>query len=298
MENRLNNKNVGLGCVILGGLFLLGGIVLFILYNSINLYAQKADATIVSRYKVESEEDPHIVLELAYRVGDDMVYATDSYYGEIDDDTVNMDIYYNVKDPKQILDAGWHFEMIIPAVFGVLILLTGLYYMGLISFGLEPAKKPGEDSSDWDKKYYAAREKAENALIPLLGVISFIVFGIFMVVKKSGWWAWIFIGVGALGVVYLLTDLIPATSEFFALRRIKKFKGKTMSVDDDFEEFEKKNKGGKANKSKVKEEKTEEVKEEPKEETKEEAVEIPKEYEVEDTFEIKTLNTKKNKKKK
>ena len=297
MGNKLNNKNVGMGCTILGGLFLLGGLVLFILYNSVNLYAQKADATIVSKYRVESEEDPHTVLELAYRVGDDMVYAPDSYYGEIDDDTVNLDIYYNVKDPKQILDAGWHFEPIIPAVFGVIILLTGLYYMGYISFGFEPAKKPGDDSSDWDKKYYEAKEKAENALIPLLGVLSFIVFGVFLVIKKSGWWAWIFVAVGAIGVVYLLTDLIPAANELNALRRLKKIKGKTVSVDDDFENFEKaqkeKSKGGKA---KAKEEpvKEEIIKEEPKEET----VEIPKEYEVEDTYEIKSLNTKKNKKKK
>ena len=184
MGSRLNNKNVGTACAILGGLFILGGIVLFILYNSVNLYAQKADATIVSKYRVESEDDPHTVLELAYRVGDDMVYATDSYYGEIDDETVNLDIYYNVKDPKQILDAGWHFEPVIPAAFGVLILLTGLYYTGHISFGFEPAKKPGKDSSDWDKKYYAAKEKAENALIPMLGVISFVVFGVFLVVFR------------------------------------------------------------------------------------------------------------------
>lgn len=293
MGSRLNNKNVGTACAILGGLFILGGIVLFILYNSVNLYAQKADATIVSKYRVESEDDPHTVLELAYRVGDDMVYATDSYYGEIDDETVNLDIYYNVKDPKQILDAGWHFEPIIPAAFGVLILLTGLYYTGHISFGFEPAKKPGKDSSDWDKKYYAAKEKAENALIPMLGVISFVVFGVFLVVKKTGWWAWIFIAVGAIGIIYLLTDLIPAATELNALRKIKNFKGKAVSVDDDFEKFEKDQKENKSGKSKAKDSKS--VKET--DTVKEESVEIPKEYEVEDTYEIKTLNTKKNKKK-
>lgn len=293
MGSRLNNKNVGTACAILGGLFILGGIVLFILYNSVNLYAQKADATIVSKYKVESEDDPHTVLELAYRVGDDMVYATDSYYGEIDDETVNLDIYYNVKDPKQILDAGWHFEPVIPAAFGVLILLTGLYYTGHISFGFEPAKKPGKDSSDWDKKYYAAKEKAENALIPMLGVISFVVFGVFLVVKKTGWWAWIFIAVGAIGIIYLLTDLIPAATELNALRKIKNFKGKAVSVDDDFEKFEKAQKENNNGKSKDKDSKS--VKET--DTVKEESVEIPKEYEVEDTYEIKTLNTKKNKKK-
>ena len=275
MGNRLNNKNVGTACVILGGLFLLGGIVLFILYNSVNLYAQKTDATIVSKYKVESEDDPHTVLELSFRVGDEMVYATHSYHGEIDDETMNMEVYYSIKDPKKIVDGGWHFEPVIPAVFGIIILLTGLYYMGFISFGLEPAKAPGKDSSDWDKKYYTAKEKAENALIPLLGVISFIVFGVFMVVKKSGWWAWIFVAVGAIGAIYLLTDLIPAANELNALRKLKKIKGKTLSVDDDFENFEKSQD----------------------EKGKEESSEVKDEFEVEDTYEIKTLNTKKKKKK-
>ena len=147
--------------------------------------------------------------------------------------------------------------------------------MGFISFGLEPAKAPGKDSSDWDKKYYTAKEKAENALIPLLGVISFIVFGVFMVVKKSGWWAWIFVAVGAIGAVYLLTDLIPAANELNALRKLKKIKGKTLSVDDDFENFEKSQD----------------------EKGKEESSEVKDEFEVEDTYEIKTLNTKKKKKK-
>lgn len=291
--SKLNNKNVGLACTVLGGIFFLAGVVLFILYNSVNLYAQKADATIVSRYAVESEEDPHTMLELAYRVGDEMVYATHSYYGELDEEALDLVIYYNVKNPKEILDAGWHFEMIIPALFGVLILLTGLYYMGIISFGLEPAKKPGDSASDWDKKYYAARERAENALIPLLGVISFIVFGIFMVVNKSGWWAWIFVGVGVLGVVYLLTDLIPAAKEFFALRRVKKYKVKTLSVDDDFEEFERKQKEVKGKK---KETDKKDINKDPNDTDKE--TEITKEYEVEDTFEIKSLDTHKKKKRK
>ena len=131
-------------------------------------------------------------------------------------------------------------------------------------------------------------------VIPMLGVISFVVFGVFLVVKKTGWWAWIFIAVGAIGIIYLLTDLIPAATELNALRRIKNFKGKAVSVDDDFEKFEKAQKENKSGKSKDKDSKS--VKET--DTVKEESVEIPKEYEVEDTYEIKTLNTKKKNKKK
>lgn len=282
--NKLNNKNVGLGCAILGGIFFVAGIVLFILYNSVNLYAQKAEATIVSRYNIESEKDPHVMLELAYRVGDDMVYTAYSVDREIEEEETLIDIYYNIKDPKQVLEAGWHLEPIIPSCFGILILLTGLYYMGIVSFGLEPAKKPGAKATEWEKKYYDARERTENSLIPLLGIISFIVFGVFMLVNKSGWWAWIFVVVGALGAIYLLADFIPAVNEFIALKRLKKIKKNTLSVDDDFESFELERKGKKTVKEEKKEEKSEEKKD--------------GDFEIEETYEIKSLDPKKNKKKK
>ncbi|MCR4928406.1 MAG: hypothetical protein K5988_00250 [Lachnospiraceae bacterium] len=282
--NKLNNKNVGLGCAILGGIFFVAGIVLFILYNSVNLYAQKAEATIVSRYNIESEEDNHVMLELAYRVGDEMVYTAYSVDREIEEEETLIDIYYNIKDPKQVLEAGWHLEPIIPSCFGILILLTGLYYMGIVSFGLEPAKKPGAKATEWEKKYYDARERTENSLIPLLGIISFIVFGVFMLVNKSGWWAWIFVVVGALGAIYLLADFIPAVNEFIALKRLKKIKKHTLSVDDDFESFELERKGKKSVKEGKKEEKSEEKKD--------------GDFEIEETYEIKSLDPKKNKKKK
>ena len=282
--NKLNNKNVGLGCAILGGIFFVAGIVLFILYYSVNLYAQKAEATIVSRYNIESEKDPHVMLELAYRVGDDMVYTAYSVNREIEEEETLIDIYYNIKDPKQVLEAGWHLEPIIPSCFGILILLTGLYYMGVVSFGLEPAKKPGAKATEWEKKYYDARERTENSLIPLLGIISFIVFGVFMLVNKSGWWAWIFVVVGALGAIYLLADFIPAVNEFIALKRLKKIKKNTLSVDDDFESFELERKGKKSVKEEKKEEKSEDKKD--------------GDFEIEETYEIKSLDPKKNKKKK
>jgi hypothetical protein len=282
--NKLNNKNVGLGCAILGGIFFVAGIVLFILYNSVNLYAQKAEATIVSRYNIESEKDPHVMLELAYRVGDEMIYTAYSVNREIEEEETLIDIYYNIKDPKQVLEAGWHLEPIIPSCFGILILLTGLYYMGVVSFGLEPAKKPGAKATEWEKKYYDARERTENSLIPLLGIISFIVFGVFMLVNKSGWWAWIFVVVGALGAIYLLADFIPAVNEFIALKRLKKIKKNTLSVDDDFESFELERKGKKSVKEEKKEEKSEDKKD--------------GDFEIEETYEIKSLDPKKNKKKK
>ena len=282
--NKLNNKNVGMGCVILGGIFFIAGIVLFILYNSVNLYAQKTEATIVSRYNVESEEEePYTMLELAYKVGTEMVYTAYSEHEELDEDATSLEVYYNIKNPKEILDAGWHLEPIIPSAFGILILLTGLYYMGIISFGLEPSKKPGDKASDFEKKYYEARERTENSFIPLLGIVSFIVFGVFMIINKSGWWAWIFIVAGVIGAIYFLTDFIPAANEFMALRKLKKFKGRTLSVDDDFESFELEKLNRKEKKDKKNDKKSEEKKDD---------------FEIEETIEIKSLDVKKKKKKK
>ena len=83
MGKKLNNKNVGLACVILGGIFFLSGMVLFVLFNYVNLYAQKAEATIVARYYISDPENPHTMLELAYRVGDDMIYSVESTTEEI-----------------------------------------------------------------------------------------------------------------------------------------------------------------------------------------------------------------------
>ena len=103
--NKLNNKNVGMGCTILGGIFFIAGIVLFIMYNSVNLYAQKTEATIVSKYNVDTteEEESYTMLELAYKVGNEMVYTTYSKDEEIEEDFTSLEVYYNIKNPKEIL---------------------------------------------------------------------------------------------------------------------------------------------------------------------------------------------------
>jgi len=284
---KLNNKSVGIICVVLGGIFFVAGIVLFILYNYVNLYAKQTDATIVSRYRIESEEDPHTMIELAYRVGDDMVYTTDSIYEEVPDDEVNRTIYYNVKNPKEILDAGWHVEPIIPAFFGILILMTGLYYMGVINFGFDIDQRPSQKASEWDRKFYETKERVENSLIPILGLVSFLVFGIYMVVNKKGWWAWIFIGIGAIGIIYLCMDLIPAMSEFIVLNKMKKYKNKSLSIDEDFEKFSKKKEIEESNTKNQKSQKAQNNKKV-----------SDADFEIEETYEIKSLDVKKKRKKK
>lgn len=285
---KLSNKNVGLICVILGSVFFVAGITVFILTNAVNLYSQKTEATIVSRYKIESEEGAKTMLELAYRVGDEMVYTAQSFPGEIDEEQLTMDVYYNIKNPKELLDAGWHIETIVPVLFGVLIFMVGMYYMGKFSIGPDSFKKPGSKASDWDRKYYDTKERVENGLIPLFGVISFIVFGIFMLVNKSGWWAWIFIVIGGIATVYILIDVVPAITEFIVLNKIKKYKNKSLSIDDDFDKFEKSKKDIEAKKANEATKSGDDKK----------ADGDGLDFEIEDTIEIKSLKTTGKKKKK
>ncbi len=280
--NKMNKKTVGIICLILGGIFFVAGIVLFILFNYVNLYAQKVDATIISSYDIDNEGT---MIELAYRVGGEMVVASTIVPDKVPDDEFERTIYYNIKNPKEIIDAGWHVEPIIPSAFGILIFMIGFFYSGLFMFGSDDNKKGGRKLSDFDKKVFDAKERIENNLIPLFGVTSFLIFGIYLVVKNSGWWSWIFIAVGGVGIVYFMIDLIPSITEYFALKRIQKYKNNSLSVDDDFDKFEKsleeenKKKARKKNRSNGEEE------------------EKADEFEVEETYEIKSLDTKKKKKK-
>lgn len=258
--------------MILGGIFFLSGIVLFILSNAVNLYAQKTEATILSRYDVETDE-PYVMLELAYRVGDEMVSTTDSFREEIADDVISKTIYYDIRNPEKLLDAGWNFMPLFTALMGLFIVFPGLYYMKILTFGIEPRKKPGKNASKWDIEYYEAREKMENDYIPLFGALCFVAFGIVMKVLQSGWWQWIFIGFGAIAVLYVTIDIIPATSKFLALRKVNKLKKKSVTIDDDFEKFDRE----KSKKESINEE--------------------IDNLEIEDTFEIKSTDIKNKKKK-
>ncbi|MBO4310911.1 MAG: hypothetical protein J5856_07585 [Lachnospiraceae bacterium] len=299
---KLNNKTVGIVCMILGAFFFLGGIGYFIVLNFPNTYAKKAEATIVARYEVSSEKDAHTLFEVAYKVGDNMVSSAYSSYEEIPEDQLTIDVYYNIKDPTELVEAGWQFEPIVPAVLGILFIITGLTYLGIISFGFDISEEKTKKGSESDKKYYAAKEKTENALFPIIGLTAVLGFGIFMLVTKKNAWSWVFVGVGGIGILYFLTDLIPSASEMFALKRIRQVKGHSLSVDDDFEKFEKqqkekesaKNKKASVEKTEDKEKASEIVKDNQKD--KKEEIK-PEDFEIEETIEIKSLDIKKKKKK-
>lgn len=246
--NFLNRKKTGIICVVLGGVFFLAGLVLFILLNSVNMYAQKAEATILSTFRVDNVEEPYTFLELTYRVGDEMVVTTQSFSEEIPEDTITKDIYYNVKNPEELLDAGWNFMPLLIVALGTVIILPGLYYADILTFGIEPRKKPGKNADKWQRDYYKVCERLENGFIPLFGALAFLGFGIWMLFEKGGFVSWIPIAIAAVAIIYVLIDLIPAVSEYISLKKIGKSKNlikkdknkvKSVLVDDDFEKFEK-----------------------------------------------------------
>ncbi len=236
---QIDKKTAGLICTILGGIFFLSGIVLFILSNTVNLYSQKVVANILSKYEVRTDE-PYVMLELCYRVGDEMITTMESFNEEIPDEMVDKEVYYDIRNPQKLVDGGWHFMPLWEAVFGLLILLPGLYYMQILTFGIEPRKKPGKNASKWDIEYYEISEKIENDIIPFAGAVALTAFGIIILLTQEGWWQWIIIAIGSIAAMYIGIDAFPSIGKYFALKKIKKLKAKSVTVDDDFEKFDRK----------------------------------------------------------
>lgn len=215
------SKNVvGWILMVAGALFTLAGILLFVFTNKDNVFAQKTTATITNRYIINQkegttfEDEQRYILDLAYRVGEEMVFASCRYTGVLNEREVNIDIYYNIKNPDQIMIVEWSFEPVVLFFIGLLFLAPGLYYTQIFSFGIKQRKKPGPQSSEAKIKLYEAGEKIENNAIPLGGSVVFLLGGILMKVLGSGWWTLSFMIIGALGIVYFALGLFPAMAEY------------------------------------------------------------------------------------
>lgn len=267
LKEKLNNQIIGRISSVLGVLFIVSGLAFFILLNAVNLYSQKTVATILSKTEVKTE-DPYAYVELAYRVGGELVTSTGIYREEIPEDQVEMTVYYNIKNPTELEDGGWSFEPVAIIIIGALILVVGLYYMRTP----EIKQKNKSKMSDWDKNYAKTKDRFESDIIMLVAAVSLLIFGIVIRVLLEGFWPWLIIVIGGIATIYILIDFIPVIKEYTALKDINKVKVKAVTVDDDFEKFEK-------------ESKTKKVLEDSKNEG----------FEIEETYEIK--NTRKDKKK-
>ena len=268
--NNLNKKEkLGLLCLILGGLFLAAGLVFFVLINFRNLSAKKVQATILTKVSIyeENTDKKQTLLTVMYPVGTENVTTSFTYDGEFDSDSAFMTLYYDARNPKVVMDAGWYFEPVFLAGLGLLVFLCGLYYKGITNFGIVERKKPDDKAPENEKKIYELSERSANGLFPAIGGLMFIIFGVLMLIFRHNYWMWAFIVIGILAVLYFGYDMIPAMLELHQLKVATKFKGKIVDTDKDMKKAEKKNASKNAGK---KEEAKEEAEEEPEETEKEE----------------------------
>ena len=257
MKDAKNRELIGKICLFLGGLFLLAGLVFFVINNRVNMYAKKVSATVLSSVSLTtSDEKQRTMLEILYRVGDENITTTYDYEGVLKEGDVFLEVYYDVREPKKIIEAGWTFEPLFMALLGLIIFLLGLYYKGITDFGIVEMKEPDKDAPERVKKTYEARQRVGNSVFPLLGGFVFVAFGLVMVLTRGNHWMWIFVGIGGLVILYFLTLLIPALMELHRLKVAKKFRG-TVVDRDNLEVKDKKEKSTDKDDKEEKEEKEE-----------------------------------------
>lgn len=242
MSDEKQKSLVGWICIVIGGIFTLAGLIFFILSNQINFQTNKTEATIIGSYELNTAEGArHTMLELSYRVGEEVLYSSYNYPGVLDEDVISIDIYYNIKEPGMVVEAGWSFEALLVLVLGLLILFPGLYMKGYLDKLIPaiPQEKPDE-SNRIKKELYDARNKVYEGLLPMLAGILFTVFGIVMLILGNGWWCWIFIVVGIVELIYIGMDFIPALLTFRKLSKVDQIKPKVYDMEVDVAEEEKK----------------------------------------------------------
>jgi len=235
-DEKKDRERVGMLCLFLGGLFILAGLVLFVLVNWINIYAKKVNATIMNSIEVTTSDGRQLKsLELMYNVGSNTVTTYYTYDGELEDGGGFLPVYYDARNPKIIVDGGWSFEPIFLALLGGIVFLLGLYYKGITDFGIVEMKKPDESAPERVKKTYEAREKVENGMFMSFGALVFVAFGLYMALAKHNPWMWIFVGIGAIALIYFSFEFVPAMLELRQLKMAKKFKGTVVEKEEEKE---------------------------------------------------------------
>ena len=229
MKESKKKELLGMICIVIGALFILVGLVFFIINNKVNLYAKKTSATVMSSFSLTTSDGRDMTMvELMYKVGSEDVFTTYNLPRELKEGEVFLEIYYDVRKPRQVLEAGWTFEPLFLALLGLVVLLLGLYNKGVTDFGIVEAKKPAKDAPERVKKTYELRQKIGNNLFPALGGFVFIAFGVVMLLTRKNNWMWIFIGIGIAVIFYCALDMIPAFFELRKLNIAKKFRGKVV----------------------------------------------------------------------
>lgn len=236
MTEAKKKELLGWGCIILGGIFIVAGLVLFIMSNKMNLQMKKTEATILGMYEMKLDSGMlHTMLDISYRVGDEVVVTTYDYPGVIDDEDSTIDIYYNIKEPEMVLEGDWLFEPLLVVGLGLLIFLPGLFLKRFLKLEQFRSKEAPKDAGHTLKEIYKARNTVMEDLLPMLAGTLFLVFGIIMLCIEKTWWSWLFIVMGAIELLYIGMEFIPAAIEWTKLSKIEKLKTKSKVYDVDLD---------------------------------------------------------------
>lgn len=227
----------GVTCILIGAIFVLSGIVLFIFSNRMNFFAEKTSATILSRSDIVTETgDKKQMLTVSYRVGkENVVTSYEHTKGYLEEDVISIDIMYNVKNPKFIIEDGWSFYAVPVFVLGILILLIGLCVKGYILqelhlFDEEPPKK----ATKYQREVFEVRKKAIENLFPFTAALLMCICGVLFLITKAGWGAYVFMGIGLLGAVYIGFGLLPLLVDWNDIYRKSKavaMKGQVTDIE-------------------------------------------------------------------
>ena len=236
MTEAKKKELLGWGCTILGGIFVVAGLVLFIMSNRMNLQMRKTEATILAMYEMELDTGVrHTMLDLSYRVGDRVVMTTYDYPGVLPKEEATIDIYYDIKEPEMVFECEWLFEPLLVLALGILILVPGLFLKGFFKLDQFKTKEPPKDAGHTMKEMYKARNSVMENLLPMLAGILFLIFGIIMLCIQKNRWAWMFIVGGAIELVYISLEFIPAAITWTKLSKIEKVKVKAKVYDVDMD---------------------------------------------------------------
>lgn len=222
--------------LIAGGIFILAGIVLFFASNYMNFQLKKADATVISSYDMILETgEKHSMVEISYRVGNEMVLTTYEYPGVLSPDVSALTVYYDIKNPGMVIDITWSVEPIFVLVLGAILLVVGLYMKGILKVGNIVNDSDIKAGDKRGKELYEAKRKVAENTLPMLAGILFTVFGIIMVAMDKGVWAWIFIIAGAIELLYIGMEYVPALITCIKINKVNKLaaKAKAYQVKDD-----------------------------------------------------------------
>ncbi len=243
VESGSNRDFWGYSCIVVGALFCICSIYIFISANYMHFFVEKTTATILMVSDVEQEDGAKKkMLTLSYRVGNEMITSSYQYSGlELDgeEEVAEIEIHYNIRDPHQIIEEKWLLEPIIVLALGILILLAGLCIKGIIFRDLHLFEEnPPKKATKYQKEVWEVRKKAIEMMFPLGAAFIVVAYGVLAIFTTEGWLSYVFLGAGVIGMIYVAVHMVPEVLEWHRIYRqdkLSKIKIKVVDYNDEDE---------------------------------------------------------------